>query len=109
MWNVGLFGVYVGPMEDWCATWGSMEVSGQEKTTPADNFSVQCWAIWSVCGAHVGLFGGLHGVPWKFLGKKKQHQQKIDFFRKLFFETILGLCGANVGPFGVCVGPMLGH
>ena len=76
-----LFGSMLGDLECmwgpcwviWWATWGSMEVSGQEKTTPTKNWLFpkalfwnhframwgQCWAIWGLCWAHVGSLGVL--------------------------------------------------
>ena len=66
-----------------------MEVSGEKKTTPTENFSVevlfwchfgamwgQCWAIWGLGWDHVGSFGGLCGAPWRSLGGRKQPQPK---------------------------------
>ena len=60
----------------------------REKTTPTKNFSVgvhfggtwramsgQCWAVLGVCWAHVGSFGGLCGVPWRFCGGGRDHDR----------------------------------
>ena len=66
------------------------------------------WAVLGLCWAHVGSFGGLFGVPWKFLEGTTISQTKT--FRLGFILGALeGLCRANVGPFWVYVGPTLGH
>ena len=56
-----------------------------------------CWVIWWA-----------FGVPWRFLEGKNNPQQKVCPLR-VFFGDFWGLCRANVGPFWVYVGPMLGH
>ena len=68
--NVGPFWVYVGHMlGHLMGLWGSMEVSGGEKTNPNGK-----------------------ACPLRFI-----------------LGGFLGLCRANVGPFWVFVGPMMGH
>ena len=67
-----------------------MEVSGEKKTTPTENFSVevlfwchfgamwgQCWAIWGLGWDHVGSFGGLCGAPWRSLGGIKKTSENF--------------------------------
>ena len=50
-----------------------------------------CWVIW-----------------WRLLEGKSQPQPKISRLG-FILGALEGLCRANVGPFWVYVGPMLGH
>ena len=70
----------------------------------------QCWAVLGLCWAHIGSFGGLFGVPRKFLEGKNNPQHKAfcveGYFGRLFGTmlgqcwAVLGLCWAHVGSFG---------
>ena len=127
--NVGPFWVYVGSMLGpcwviWWAMWGSMEVSGTKKKNQPKTFRLG--VIWGHlegyvgpmlgrfgsmlgrCWAHVGSFGGLCGVPWRSLERKKYPQPKT-FRLGVILGALGGLCRTNVGPFWVYVGSMLGH
>ena len=57
---------------------------------------------YGLCCAHVGSFGA------GFWMRKKQLQPKTCRLG-LVLRALEGLCRANVGPFWVHVGPMLGH
>ena len=68
-----------------------------------------CWAICSLCGADGGSFGGLYGLPWRFLEGKNNPQREslcVEGYFGSLFETmsgqcwaVLGLCWAHVGSF----------
>ena len=58
------------------------------------------WAVLGLCWARVGSFGGLFGVPWKFLEGKNNPQHKA-----FCVEGYLGrLFWAHVGSFGELYG-----
>ena len=67
---------------------------------------------WGPCWVHVGpmldYLVGYMGFHGSLLGCKKISQPKT-FRLGCFFWPFRGLCGANVGPYGVHVGPMLCH
>ena len=62
------------------------------------------WAVLGLCWARVGSFGGLFGVPWKFLEGKNNPQHKAfcveGYFGRLFW--------AHVGSFGELYGVLWG-
>ena len=82
-----------------------------------------CWAMLGLCCAHVGLVWvyvgpilgylvGICGVPWRSLEGRIEPQTKnflFEGFLRFILDAFEGLCWANVGPFWVYVGGMLGH
>ena len=68
----------------------------------------QCWAVLALCWAHVGSFDGFLGSMEVSGGKKITPNTKACRLR-VILGNFLGLYRANVGPFWVQVGPMLGH
>ena len=71
--------------------------------------SGQCWAVLGLCWADGGSFGGLYGLPWRFLEGKNNPQREslcVEGYFGSLVETmsgqcwaVLGLCWAHVGSF----------
>ena len=120
--NVGPFWVYVGPMLGHLMGFMGFHGSfwrGKKPNGTACPLRVILGDFLGLCRANVGPFWvyvgpmlghlvgfmGFHGGFWK----EKITPNRTACPLRVILGDFLGLCRANVGPFWVYVGPMLGH